>query len=115
MPLKQMPTAPQPAPIDLNLPPMFPQLPDDVVARFPSLKDWQTAVNTWWDDLTTILTDLQSNTGQVVNQNASDVATLQDEVAALQPGAYAAGSPVATGTIPMQDSSGNTFDVLAKT
>ena len=94
MPLKQMPTAPQPANIDLNLPDKFPPLPDDVVARFPSLKDWQAAVDNWYETITTILGDLQTNNSGVLNGTAADVATLQEEVAALQPGAYAAGSPV---------------------
>lgn len=109
-----MTAAPQPASLNFNFPPSVPQIPDDVLARFPSLKQWQDAMNNWYNNLTDQLTDLLTSISNVTNQNYQNEADLQATVQEISPGAFAGGAPVATGTIDWVDSSGAPHKVLAE-
>lgn len=55
----------------LPLPPHFPELPDDLLERFPSLKDWEQDVTAWW---TKTQFALQSSTATI-----SDSTTAQNQ------------------------------------
>lgn len=112
--LTPMPTAPNPAPTNLQLPPNFPGLPQDVIDRFPSLQQWQDAVNEWWNSLTNAMNEAISSNSSVTNQATQNIEVLQTDVADLQPGPYAAGSPVATGTVEIKDNQGNTHKALVE-
>jgi hypothetical protein len=110
-----MPTAPQPAPIDLQLPPNPPPFPDDILQRFPSLKDWQDKFNLWYENLGQSLTDANQAQSTQINNQVTQIATLQDELAAVQPGAFASGTPAAIGTVLIPDNDGNLHKALVAT
>lgn len=66
----------QPAPTPVSdqlsrLPPRIPQLPEEVFARFPSLRSWQEAENKWWSQTFMAL--------QISNGEISQHATKSDE------------------------------------
>lgn len=107
--IKQMPNAPQPAPAELQLPPALPPLPDDVQERFPSLKQWKEDMDNWYNYVSKALTQLNSDTSTVINGQASQLQDLDEQV-----GAYAAGVVVSTGSIPLTDSTGKTYQALVK-
>jgi hypothetical protein len=39
--------------------PEFPELPEDLIGRFPSLKDWGRDIKKWRDELTVVLRNLK--------------------------------------------------------
>ncbi len=112
--LTAMQPAPSPAPINLQLPPNFPPIPQDVMDRFPSMQQWSEAVTEWWNSLTNALNDAMTSVAGVANQNAGNIATLQTDLAAIEPGPYAASAPVATGTVEIKDNQGNTHKALVE-
>lgn len=110
-----MPAAPAPAQVDLQLPPEFPALPDEVIQRFPALQQYQDQVNQWWNQLSQALTDAQQSIATVANNLTSQLAALQAQVDATAPGAFQAGSGlVATGTVAIVDDTGATHQALVK-
>lgn len=110
-----MPTAPQPAPITLQLPPNPPAMPDDLVQRFPSLKDWQTKFNQWYENLSQSLDDANQAQSTQINNQVNQITALQTELAAIQPGPFAAGAPVAIGTVEIVDDAGNVHKAMVST
>lgn len=105
--LKEMPAAAQPAPPDLQLPPAFPRLPQDVLDRFPSMQKYQDDVDQWFDAFSQALTDANQNVTSVLNPIPGQITSLQTEIDDISPGSFNASAPVAIGTVDGVDGSGN--------
>lgn len=72
----------------LPLPPEFPQVPDDVLKRFPSMQDWQDEVAQWWTKAQAALQDqTQTVSTAVATTNAKVDRNIR--VTANGPGAFA--------------------------
>ena len=110
-----MPTAPQPATVDLQLPPDPPALPDDIIERFPSLKQWQQKLNLWYQNLGQALTDANQAQSTQINNQVTQIANLQSEIDLQQPGAFESGTPAAIGTVLIPDDTGALHKALVAT
>lgn len=104
--LSEMKAAAQPAAPDLQLPPAFPRLPQDILDRFPSMQQYQDAVDQWFDAFSQALTDANQNVTSVLNPIPGQITALQEEIDGITPGAFDAGAPVAIGTVDGVDGTG---------
>lgn len=68
---------PSPAPDVLNLPPKIPQVPDEVLKRFPGMEDYQRQMNSWWEKCFNILSDNNEDVSTVSNTNASGLINMR--------------------------------------
>lgn len=113
--LTQMPTAPQPAPIDLQLPKSPPTIPDEVIKRFPEMQQWSDDLNQWYEGIVQALTDANQAQSTQINQQVTLIASLQAAVEDQANGAYSAGVVPAIGTVVIQDSLGVAHNALVAT
>lgn len=71
----------QPAPTlirdNLPLPTAFPDLPDDVMKRFPSLADWQANKDKWWKRAYVALQDSNGSVSQTVTNTRANQDSLR--------------------------------------
>lgn len=65
--IPQMVAPPQPVPIQVQLPSAFPQVPDDVIARFADMQDYKDQMAEWWDQMQNGLQDWTGNTSQTIS------------------------------------------------
>lgn len=76
MPIAKRKPAPTPVQDSFPIPPKVPQLPDDVLARFPSLSGWQEDENSWWSRTQAALQNNNRAVSQTVTKNAQDTRNL---------------------------------------
>lgn len=81
---KELPAAPITEPI--ALPKELPDLPDDVLKRFPSFGDWQDDQRDWWQKVRTNLFDsldtLTSGTTDAINKTNNDLTAANGDFSA---------------------------------
>lgn len=85
MPLRSVQNSPAVAQDTLNLPGKVPDVPDDVITRFASMGDWDTSLQTWWNQIQQSLQDTLDSvagTTNVVYQNVNNVSAVQGTLAA---------------------------------
>lgn len=61
----------QPSPVNpqVPIPSDFPAIPDEVIARFPSARDWQNRLNAFWTRTNQALQEAQNQTARQVNSH----------------------------------------------
>jgi hypothetical protein len=112
--IQQMPSAPQAAQTDLQLPPDFPEIPDSLIARFPEMKDWRDAVSQWYDAFAQAMQDAQQQNATLINQLQASLTALQSEVDDIAPGTYTPGAVAVGGTVSGIDGTGAAREYLVK-
>lgn len=79
--LAAMQQPPQPVPDSVQLPPTgFPEVPGDVIERFPDMQDWQDSVSLWYNQLVSGLddwTNTSSSTTTTVYQGQQNLSVQQ--------------------------------------
>lgn len=61
----------------VELPPTFPELPDDVLKRFPSLGDWEEDTTYWWNKTSAAIQDNNQTISQSVSTTNSNIINLR--------------------------------------
>lgn len=60
----------------MNLPPRMPRVPDAVLERFPDMEGYQAELDRWWGNVVDSVSETNSDSAEVVNQNNTGLLNL---------------------------------------